>query len=188
MYLAFITFTKPDSKNSDRLPDSFPSKFDQQLKHFNYASPRRDFTTRIPINNFVGHRNKRTICKQAIFYGKNDEWIISGSECGHFYVWKNEVGNSHQNSPIAAYLADSRVVNSLDSDGYLLASSGIERTVKLWRPNFGGSGEVDFLVDKLSQEQLSHQLEVNRKFNEDAEDSINVPIQLMMMLNRLRNR
>merc|ERR1712071_656651 len=137
--------------------------------------PRRNFSTKIPINHFTGHRNKRTTCKQAIFYGENDEFIISGSECGHFFVWRNssDYNGVHQvvSKPIAAYLGDSRVVNSLDTDGYLLASSGIERTVKLWRPNFGGGGSVsdDFLLDKLSGEDLESQVEKNGKFNEKAE-------------------
>jgi len=91
--------------------------------------------------------------------------------------------------PIAAYLGDSRVVNSLDTDGYLLASSGFERTVKLWRPNFGGGGDSgDFLLDKLSGEGLESQVEKNGKFNEKAEGSVNVPIQLLAMLRRLTTR
>ena len=176
------------------LTESPAERFYSNFKSSNKSSkkpPQRDFSTRIPINKFVGHRNKRTTCKQAIFYGENDEFIISGSECGHIFVWRNKSSVENSVNPIAAYLGDNRVVNSLDSDGYLLASSGIERTVKLWRPNFGGDeneSNNEYLLDKLSDEQLINQLQTNKKFNEDAENSVNVPIQLLMMLRGLRNR
>jgi len=185
-----------NSSKTDQNPDSVPELDQNQNFSQNFQSypdrPRRNFSTKIPVNHFTGHRNKRTTCKQAIFYGENDEFIISGSECGHFFVWRNSSSPDgvHQASkPIAAYLGDSRVVNSLDTDGYLLASSGIERTVKLWRPNFGGGGDSgDFLLDKLSGEGLDSQVEKNGKFNEKAEGSVNVPIQLLAMLRRLTTR
>merc|ERR1712110_420267 len=92
--------------------------------------------------------------------------------------WSDELESA---SPVCGYVGDSRVVNAIDSDGWLLASSGIERTVKLWRPNF--SAELD---EKLSEEKLRAQLTKNKKFNTETENSINVPIQFLMMLRRLR--
>lgn len=71
----------------------------------------------------------------------------------------------------------------------MLATGGIERTVKLWRPNFGGGVDSeDFLSEKLSSEDLDDQVEKNGKFNEKAEGSITVPIQLLAMLRRLTTR
>ena len=38
-----------------------------------------------PSRAFSGHRNCRTICKEATFYGMFDEYIISGSDDGRIF-------------------------------------------------------------------------------------------------------
>lgn len=126
---------------------------------------------------FVGHRNKRTVCKQAVFYGDGDRYVLGGSECGHFFVW-----DIHSPDPICAYYADTRVVNSISVHKHLVATSGIERTVKLWRPNFC----QERLTEKLAEDKLTAQLATNTKFNKDSENTVNVPVQFLLMLRGLR--
>ena len=37
------------------------------------------------VHTYRGHRNARTMIKQANFWGR--EHVISGSDCGHVFVW-----------------------------------------------------------------------------------------------------
>ncbi|CAN0384677.1 unnamed protein product, partial [Hapterophycus canaliculatus] len=35
---------------------------------------------------FTGHRNVLTV-KQVNFYGPRSEFVVSGSDCGHIFLW-----------------------------------------------------------------------------------------------------
>ena len=37
------------------------------------------------IKKFTGHRNARTMMKEATWWGNN--FILSGSDCGHIFGW-----------------------------------------------------------------------------------------------------
>ena len=39
---------------------------------------------------YRGHRNARTMIKEASFWG--DRHVISGSDCGHIFFWDKETG------------------------------------------------------------------------------------------------
>ena len=43
------------------------------------------------IRSYGGHRNSQTV-KGVNFYGKRSEYIISGSDCGHLFVWRTANG------------------------------------------------------------------------------------------------
>lgn len=62
------------------------------------------------------------------FLGPNDDWIVSGSDDGHFFVWNKSNGNLH-----GIYEGDSSVVNVVEGHPYipLVAVSGIDHTVKV---------------------------------------------------------
>lgn len=79
---------------------------------------------------YTGHRNAQTV-KGVNFMGPNDEYVMSGSDCGHIFIWKKRGGKL-----VRAMLGDRRVVNQLESHPHItfLASCGIERSVKLWTP------------------------------------------------------
>ncbi|CAA6656875.1 unnamed protein product [Spirodela intermedia] len=53
---------------------------------------------------YSGHRNSQTV-KGVSFFGPNDEYVVSGSDCGHVFVWKKKG-----------------------------ASFGLEKNIKLWMP------------------------------------------------------
>ena len=44
------------------------------------------------VRTFGGHRNSQTV-KGVNFYGNCSEYIISGSDCGHLFVWKTRTGS-----------------------------------------------------------------------------------------------
>ena len=64
--------------------------------------------------------------------GVDDEWVISGSDCGYIYIWSASTGNCH-----ASFKADSYVVNCLEPNAQhflTFATSGIDNDIKLWSP------------------------------------------------------
>ena len=91
-----------------------------------------------PARVFKGHRNGRTVIKQCNYFGYNDECVVSGSDDGRIYFWESGTGRL-----IQALNADHRVVNCVQTPPthnnrcppLLLASSGIDYSVKLWEPN-----------------------------------------------------
>lgn len=38
------------------------------------------------VQRYWGHRNLRTV-KGVSFFGSGDGYVVSGSDCGHFYIW-----------------------------------------------------------------------------------------------------
>ena len=41
------------------------------------------------IATYSGHRNNATV-KGVNFYGPNSEYVVSGSDCGHVYLWDKQ--------------------------------------------------------------------------------------------------
>ena len=80
---------------------------------------------------YRGHRNCRTICKEANFYGMRDEYVLSGSDDGRFFVWEKNSGRV-----LGAKESDTRVTNCIQRRDHdlLLASTGIDHNIKLWTP------------------------------------------------------
>jgi WD40 repeat protein len=83
----------------------------------------------VPDFFFAGHRNQYTI-KGVSFFGLDDEWVISGSDCGYIYFWSKETAEV-----VACLHGDSHVVNCLERhphDYLTLATSGIDDDIKIW--------------------------------------------------------
>ncbi|KAK9823322.1 hypothetical protein WJX72_001905 [[Myrmecia] bisecta] len=80
---------------------------------------------------YKGHRNARTV-KGVSFMGASDEYVVSGSDDGHIYIWSKSDGQLRQ-----WLLGDEDVVNCLEPHPTMpitLATSGIEHSIKLWTP------------------------------------------------------
>lgn len=70
----------------------------------------------------VGHLNSDTV-KGVSFMGVADEFVVSGSDCGHVFVWSKEGGKLQK-----LVKGDRHVVNCLEPHPFLpatLATSGI---------------------------------------------------------------
>lgn len=78
---------------------------------------------------YDGHRNARTMIKEATFWG--NEYVMSGSDCGHVFAWNRKTGKL-----VMLLQADQHVVNCLQPHPTLpmLATSGIDYDVKVWAP------------------------------------------------------
>ncbi|KAG0263359.1 DDB1- and CUL4-associated factor 6 [Mortierella polycephala] len=70
--------------------------------------------------------------KEANFFGPNSEFIMSGSDDGRIFFWDKKTGRI-----LNVLNADKRVVNCLQPhpfSSFLLAASGIDKTVKILMP------------------------------------------------------
>lgn len=130
------------------------------------------------LHKFTGHRNARTMIKEANFWG--DHFVMSGSDCGHIFFWDRYTGEV-----VMILEADRHVVNCIQPHPYdpVLASSGIDYDIKLWapleeEPNFNRTFASEIILR-------------NDVMLEETRDTITVPasfmIRMLASLNHLRS-
>ncbi|KAI1976542.1 hypothetical protein LOZ53_006038 [Ophidiomyces ophidiicola] len=99
------------------------------------ARQRREVETRVPcsshINVYRGHCNVKTV-KDVNFFGLNDEYVVSGSDCGNVFIWDRKTSDL-----VNILTGDSEVVNVVQGHPYepTLAVSGIDHTIKIFSPD-----------------------------------------------------
>ncbi|KAM7028972.1 LOW QUALITY PROTEIN: DDB1- and CUL4-associated factor 8 [Acridotheres tristis] len=80
---------------------------------------------------YKGHRNNATV-KGVNFYGPKSEFVVSGSDCGHIFLWEKS------SCQIVQFMEGDKggVVNCLEPHPHLpvLATSGLDHDVKIWAP------------------------------------------------------
>jgi nuclear receptor interaction protein len=88
-----------------------------------YCSPH----TRV----YRGHCNVKTV-KDVNFFGLDDEYVVSGSDDGNFFVWERKTGRL-----VNILEGDGEVVNVIQGHPYepMLAASGIDHTIKIFSPD-----------------------------------------------------
>lgn len=126
---------------------------------------------------YKGHRNTRTMIKEACFWG--DTHVMSGSDCGRVFAWERKTGRL-----VMLWEADRHVVNCLQPHPTLpiLATSGIDYDVKLWAPLCEESRFDEAKAKEITQR--------NDALLEETRDTITVPatfmIRMLASLNQLR--
>lgn len=80
---------------------------------------------------YLGHRNFRTV-KGVNFFGPSSEYVVSGSDCGHVYIWKKEGGEL-----MCMMGGDTHIVNCVEPHPHdpFLATSGYDTNIKIWTPS-----------------------------------------------------
>ncbi|KAJ5678503.1 uncharacterized protein N7477_004136 [Penicillium maclennaniae] len=80
---------------------------------------------------YWGHCNIKTV-KDVNFFGLNDEYVVSGSDSGHVFIWNRETAEL-----VNILEGDSEVVNVVQGHPYepTLAVSGIDNTIKIFSPD-----------------------------------------------------
>lgn len=94
----------------------------------------RSIEYELPIpRTFRGHENVETM-KGVNFLGPNCDFVTSGSDCGSIFIWRKKDAEL-----IRAMSGDKQIVNCVEQhpSGIVLASSGIEKDVKIWEPGEG---------------------------------------------------
>ncbi|KRT80181.1 WD40 domain-containing protein [Oryctes borbonicus] len=126
---------------------------------------------------YTGHRNARTMIKEASFWG--NDYVMSGSDCGHVFIW-----DRHTAELKMLLQADHHVVNCLQPHPSLplLATSGIDHDIKLWTP---------VLEDPTFDVEAANKLiQRNEIMLEETRDTITVPaafmIRMLTCLNQIR--
>jgi WD40 repeat protein len=82
------------------------------------------------LNRFVGHCNVQTDIKEAVFIG--DSFVAAGSDDGRMYLYDASSGVC-----LRTLKGDDDIVNCIRPHPHtaIIASSGIDSTVKLWSPS-----------------------------------------------------
>ncbi|XP_058129136.1 DDB1- and CUL4-associated factor 6-like [Anopheles ziemanni] len=131
------------------------------------------------VQKYTGHRNARTMIKEATFWG--DNYVMSGSDCGGIFTWERDSGRL-----VMLMEADNHVVNCVQPHPTLplLASSGIDYDVKLWAP----IAEESCFDEDAANDLIKR----NAVMLEETRDTITVPasfmIRMLACLHSLRNR
>ncbi|KIJ56646.1 hypothetical protein M422DRAFT_22796 [Sphaerobolus stellatus SS14] len=86
-----------------------------------------------PRRKYVGACNIETV-KDVNFLGPRDEFVVSGSDDGNFFIW-----NKSTSQVMDILEGDESVVNVVEQHPFLpvLAVSGIDDTVKIFAPSTG---------------------------------------------------
>ncbi|CAI6349631.1 unnamed protein product [Macrosiphum euphorbiae] len=118
---------------------------------------------------YKGHRNARTLIKDATFWG--NDFIMSGSDCGHVFVW-----DRYTCELVMLLKADAHVVNCIQPhpSRLLLATSGVDHNVKLWSP---------LSADKMFSQSFATELvERNEIMMEQSKDTVTVSASLIVRM------
>ncbi|CAG8296123.1 unnamed protein product [Penicillium salamii] len=132
-----------DSFDEDTLEDS------DDDSSSGYAIPRvrqenveRDAPCSTHIRSYRGHCNVKTV-KDVNFFGLNDEYVVSGSDSGHIFIWDRK---------------SSSLVNILEGHPYepMIAASGIDNTIKIFSSDQNAQEDARNGVNILDPENPSN--------------------------------
>ncbi|CAM0908685.1 unnamed protein product [Alopecurus aequalis] len=90
------------------------------------------YSEKLPVpQSFKGHQNTQTINKRVSFLGPNCEYVTSGSDCGHVFIWRKKDGELMREMK-----GDKRIVSCVEQHPteIVVASCGIDPDVKIWAP------------------------------------------------------
>lgn len=109
-----------------------PRYHKQKHNQSQFRFPQRQLYDCGYTQRYVGAANIATDIKEAIFFGKNGEYIASGSDDGHLFIWDRLTGEL-----LMSRLADADVVNCVIAHPFLpiLVTSGLDDVIRIWGPN-----------------------------------------------------
>lgn len=136
-----------------------------------------NLTSPLPVAEFdhITYYNSCTM-KSCCFAGANDEYVLSGSDDFKLYAWRipQSVINSELSRPEQCegvdeahlvLLSHRSIVNQVrfNYSNSLIASSGVEKIIKLWNtfPLPNGSGSLDPCPLKQNRKVYSHEDYIN---------------------------
>ncbi|KAG0457227.1 hypothetical protein HPP92_022053 [Vanilla planifolia] len=129
-------FSKDQGLGSNPLLEApMPSSMDidsrEKKKNENSVySSSEDSNSYCVLQAFGGHHNFNTV-KGVSFLGPSCEYVASGSDSGHVFIWSKRNGKL-----LRVMEADKKVVNCVEPHPWLtmIATSGIENDIKIWMP------------------------------------------------------
>lgn len=113
--------------------------------------------------------NVQTV-KDVNFFGLNDEYVVSGSDCGHLFIWDRETTELVQ-----LLYGDDETVNVAVGHPHqpTLAVSGIDYTVKLFSPDKQLQSEFADAETSAVPSESTNSVTVSRRSFQDRREIIN---------------
>ncbi|KAF2095638.1 wd and tetratricopeptide repeat protein [Rhizodiscina lignyota] len=133
--------TANDSSGEEEEEDEGSSDDDDGPHHVLYRSGRMRNLRKSRVNadtpvsshtrSYEGHCNVKTV-KDVNFFGLQDEYVVSGSDSGHLFIWDRKTAKL-----VNILEGDGEVVNVIQSHPYepMIAVSGIDHTIKIFSPD-----------------------------------------------------
>ncbi|KAL4821505.1 hypothetical protein BDW67DRAFT_172263 [Aspergillus spinulosporus] len=126
-----------DDDDDEDMGDSSESDAAERLfRSYGFErSGREDVESHVPCSShtrvYRGHCNVKTV-KDANFFGLNDEYVVSGSDSGHLFIWERDTCKL-----VNILKGDDEVVNVVQGHPYepTIAASGIDDTIKIFSPD-----------------------------------------------------
>ncbi|RDW70809.1 WD repeat-containing protein [Aspergillus mulundensis] len=126
-----------DDDDEDEDEDSSESDAAERLfRSYGFErNGREDVEMHVPCSShtrvYRGHCNVKTV-KDANFFGLNDEYVVSGSDSGHLFIWERDTCKL-----VNILKGDDEVVNVVQGHPYepTIAVSGIDDTIKIFSPD-----------------------------------------------------
>lgn len=138
------------------------------------------------IHKYRGHRNNATV-KGVNFYGPRSEFVVSGSDCGHVFLWDRETEN------VVQFMEgdDCGVINVLEPHPFapILATSGLDHDVKIWAPTLDEPTVLPNLK-KTAKKNRKEREEENLSDPSALHDMLDGPMMyyIMRQISRARRR
>ncbi|CAH2077078.1 unnamed protein product, partial [Iphiclides podalirius] len=101
---------------------------------------------------YSGHRNSATF-KGVAFFGPRSQYVVSGSDCAHVYVW-----HARSEALVQWLHADANgVVNCIETHPRfpVLATSGLDRDVKIWMPKSHKDPDYDGMEKIIRENSIT---------------------------------
>ena len=98
---------------------------------------------------YKGHRNKATV-KGVSFYGPGSEFVVSGSDGGHIFLWEK---SSCQVVQLLEGADRAGTVHCLEPHPFLpvMATSGVDHDAKIWAPTAKDATQLLGLKDVIKK-------------------------------------
>ncbi|ELK18121.1 WD repeat-containing protein 42A [Pteropus alecto] len=100
------------------------------------------------VKRYKGHRNYATV-KGVSFYGPRSEFVVSGSDCGHIFLWEKS------SCQIIQFMNGDRTgtINCLEPHPHLpvMATCGLDHDVKIWAPTAKATTELTGLKNVVKK-------------------------------------
>ncbi|XP_054436994.1 DDB1- and CUL4-associated factor 8-like [Pteronotus mesoamericanus] len=101
------------------------------------------------VKKYKGHRNNATV-KGVNFYGPRSEFVVSGSDGGHIFLWEK---SSCQVVQLLEGGDRAGTVNCVEPHPYLpvMATSGLDHDAKIWAPTAKDATQLLDLKDVIKK-------------------------------------
>ena len=139
------------------------------LYDVNNANVKNNIANNV-VNTYNGHQNITTV-KGVSFYGDDDEFVLSGSDCGRLFFW-----DKVSKEVVTCWQGDEDILNVIcpHPSQPVIATSGIDNDVKLWMPSGRKVPSQDHIKNVVMINERKIRRENEQFMRSSLEDSIDL--------------